>query len=247
MICAHAHIASSFCPVYFCFTKAILLLCYLHLLTYVWFLTFGFLGLTPGDFLGRTCEKLPILCWDGHKTLTQYFAFYNVIAKTDCCCCYCSYCCCVVLFCQATEYAYVSRSGLCYCVSSICTINVGMFGFLKWLGWDAFWDLSISRCWHRTDKANHPLLLRCYWKITTFWVWTHLSFITGECVALTHVLLVCACVRACVRACACVCVCLCVSVCVYVWVCECVSVSDVLLARFSTTVDFNVISFLVDR
>ena len=112
----------------------------------------------------------------------------------------------------------ITRIGLCYCVSSICTINVGMFGFLKWLGWDAFWDLSISRCWH---KANHPVLLRCYWKITTFWVWTHLSFITGECVALTHVLLVCVCVRACVRACVCVCVCLCVSVCVYVWVCEC--------------------------
>jgi len=117
MICAHAHIASSFCPVYFCFTKAILLLCYLHLLTYVWFLTFGFLGLTPGDFLGGTCQKLPILCWDGHKTLTQYFAFYNVIAKTDCCCCYCSYWCCVVLFCQATEYAYVSHAVVCVIVS----------------------------------------------------------------------------------------------------------------------------------
>ena len=56
------HIASSFCPVYFCFTKAILLLCYLHLLAYVWFLTFGFLGLTPGVFLEGTCQKLPILC-----------------------------------------------------------------------------------------------------------------------------------------------------------------------------------------
>ena len=65
-----------------------MLLCYLHLLAYVWFLTFGFLGLTPGVFLEGTCQKLPILCRDGHKTLTQYFAFYYVIAKTDCCHCY---------------------------------------------------------------------------------------------------------------------------------------------------------------
>ena len=60
--------------------------------------------------------------------------------------------------------------------------------------------------------------------------------------ALTHVSLVCVCVCACVRACVCVCVCVCLCVCM----CECVSVSDVLLARFSTTVDFNVISFLGD-
>jgi len=48
------------------------------------FVTFGYLSLKPGDFLEGTCHKLPILfeMGNGHKTLTQYFAFYYVIAMT---------------------------------------------------------------------------------------------------------------------------------------------------------------------
>ena len=48
------------------------------------FVTFGFLGLKPGDFLEEHVRNY-LFCVEmgnGHKTLTQYFAFYYVIAMT---------------------------------------------------------------------------------------------------------------------------------------------------------------------